>query len=107
MYNVCVDLAIVVQRDRNLVLKAAVRFVTRTRGVHVECVRRFVFNAWVVRKPAYLPLACLHVLEAALGEIRLAAKITVVWQRKSPSTNSIVLRCDIFVFTFTFTFTYV
>ena len=72
MYNVCVDLAIVVQRDRDLVLKAAVFLVIKALGVHVECVRRFVFNAWVVRKPAYLPLACLHVFEAALGEIRLA-----------------------------------
>ena len=77
VYNVCVDLAIVVQRDRDLVLKAAVRFVIKASGVHVECVRRFVFNVWVVRKPAYLPLACLHVLEAALGEIRLAAIIAV------------------------------
>ena len=73
----CVDLAFVVQRDRDLVFKAAVRFVIKASGVHVECVRRFVFNVRVVRKPAYLPLACLHVLEAALGEIRLAAKITV------------------------------
>ena len=72
VYNVCVDLAIVVQRDRDLVLKAAVRFVIKASGVHVECVRRFVFNVWVVRKHAYLPLARLHVFEAARGEIRLA-----------------------------------
>ena len=77
VYNVRVDLAFVVQRDRDLVLKAAVLRVIRTRGVHVECVRRFVLNVWVVRKHADLPLACLHVLETALGEIRLAAKATV------------------------------
>tara|TARA_B110001450_G_scaffold122879_1_gene115793 strand:+ start:458 stop:694 length:237 start_codon:yes stop_codon:yes gene_type:complete len=70
-------LAIVVQRDRDLVLKAAVRFVIKASGVHVECVRRFVFNVWVVRKHAYLPLARLHVFEAARGEIRPTAKVTV------------------------------
>lgn len=74
VYNVCVDLAFVVQRDWNLVLKAAVFLVIKALGVHVECVRRFVFNVWVVRKQAYLPGARLHVLEAARGEIRLTAK---------------------------------